>query len=139
MRVSSVMGGTRARASGHRWVRASLSGFVARPGLEDYVPVRVEQGEPLLLLALERLLVRVEPRGDLRVAVLLHRRPVAVRDRHEHVPVRPAVAVEPWRPELDVREPAGRELFAEDRPMVLAEQRDELVVRAPARSIEVQG
>src|SRR3954465_578517 len=113
MRVSSVMGGTRAVASGRRWGRPTLSGFVERPGLEDDVPVRVEQREPLLLLAFERFLVRVEPGRDLRVAVLLHRGPVAVRDGHEDVPVRAAVAVEWRRPGPDVREPPGRGRLAE--------------------------
>ena len=75
---------------------------------------------------------------DLGVAVLLDRRPVAVRDRHQHVPVRPALAVEPRRPQLDVRVPAGVPLLLQDRPVVPPEQLHELVVGAPPGPVEVQ-
>ena len=63
----------------------------------------LEEREPALLLGLERLLIRKEPAGDLGLAVGLDRRPVAVRDRDEHVPVGPAVAVESRRRHPDIR------------------------------------
>ena len=112
IRVSSMIGGTAVglppgkagvahyrRNAGASW--ADRRRAPHRPGssrgLERHVPVRLEQLEPALLLLLERRLVRVQPPGDLGVAVLLDRRPVAVRDRDEHVPVGPAVAVEARR------------------------------------------
>src|SRR5206468_949440 len=53
-------------------------------------------------------------------------------------PVGPAVAVEPWGEHLDTGEPAALELIAEDRPMVLPEELDELVVTAPPGAVEIQ-
>ena len=87
--------------------------------------------------AWKRLLVRVQPLGDLGVAVLLDGRPVAVGDRDQHVPVRPALPVEPRRPHLDVRVPTRGQLLAQDRPVVAPEQVDELVVGAPPGPVEV--
>ena len=100
--------------------------------------MRLQQLEAASLLRLEPRLIRVEPAGDLRIAVLLDRRPVAIRDRDEDVPVRPAVAVEPGRSRLDLDEAATGELLAQDRPVVALEQLDELVERTPADAVVVR-
>src|SRR4029453_15164608 len=42
------------------------------------------------------------------------------------------------RPQLGGEIPAGRDLLAQDRPVVLPEQLDELVVGAPLRPVEVE-
>ena len=62
---------------------------------ERHIPVRLEELEAAPLLGRVALLVREEACRDLRLGVVLDRRPVAVHDRDEEVPVGPAVAVEP--------------------------------------------
>src|SRR3954471_19223094 len=88
-------------AAGRRPPPADGGSLFEGSGLEGDVPMRLEQLESTLLLALERLLVLEQPRGNLGVAVLLHRLPVPERDRHEDVPVSASVAVESRGRHLD--------------------------------------
>jgi hypothetical protein len=69
-------------------------------------PVRAAATEPTARCGLESPLGEQTGR-DLRLGVRLHRRPVAVGDGHQHVPVRAAVAVEARGLEGDVEGPAG--------------------------------
>ena len=118
--------------------RRSSARALQRTRVERHVPVRLEKLEPALLLGPVQLLVREQASGDVGLAVRLHRRPVAVGDRHQDVPVGSAVAVESRGPHADVRESPSLQLVLEDRPVVPPEQLDELVVRAPLRHVEVQ-
>ena len=97
--------------------------------LERHIPVCLEEFEAAALLGRVALLIREEACRDLRLGVVLDRRPISVDDRDEEVPVRPAVAVEPGRGGTNVEEPAGRQLLPQDRPVVALEQLDELVER----------
>ena len=67
------------------------------------------------------VLIREEACRDLRLGVVLDRRPISVHDRDQEVPIRPTVAVEPGCGGADVEEPTGRQLLAQDRPVVALE------------------
>ena len=93
-----------AAAAGSRRPGSTHAGSGSGSSVERHVPVRLEQLEPALLLAPERLLVGVQPLLDGLLAVGRHRGPVAIGDGHHHVPVRAAVAVVARHVQPDVGE-----------------------------------